>query len=146
MSTTDLPKAAGPAANAPLNFGNVLQRMLGVSDKVSDLIFSPGRPPQIELLGQLQSVAVPGVEKLTPAHTASIAKIIMGTHERTADQLEKQGSTDLSFSLPGASRFRVNIFRQRGTYAIVMRVVPTTIPDFETLKLPAHLGEIANLR
>ena len=146
MSTTDLPKAAGPAANAPLNFGNVLQRMLSVSDKVSDLIFSPGRPPQIELLGQLQSVAVPGVEKLTPAHTASIAKIIMGTHERAAEQLEKQGSTDLSFSLPGASRFRVNIFRQRGTYAIVMRVVPTRPPRFEELHLPDRLKEIVELK
>src|SRR5438309_3833878 len=148
MSTTDLPKAAGnmPAANAPLNFGNVLQRMLSVSDKVSDLIFSPGRPPQIELMGQLQSVAVPGVEKLTPAHTASIAKIIMGTHERAAEQLEKQGSTDLSFSLPGASRFRVNIFRQRGTYAIVMRVVPTRPPRFEELHLPDQLKEIVELK
>src|SRR6266516_3196109 len=151
MSTTDLPKASGntpapPAANAPLNFGNVLQRMLSVSDKVSDLIFSPGRPPQIELLGQPQAVAVPGVEKLTPAHTASIAKIIMGTHERAAEQLEKNGSTDLSFSLPGASRFRVNIFRQRGTYAIVMRVVPTRPPRFEELHLPDRLKEIVELK
>ncbi|HEY3026238.1 MAG TPA: PilT/PilU family type 4a pilus ATPase [Pyrinomonadaceae bacterium] len=148
MSTSDLSKAAGnmPAANAPLNFGNVLQRMLSVSDKVSDLIFSPGRPPQIELLGQLQSVAVPGVEKLTPAHTASIAKIIMSTHDRAAEQLEKQGSTDLSFSLPGASRFRVNIFRQRGTYAIVMRVVPTRPPSFEELRLPERLKEIVELK
>ena len=137
---------AAPAANAPLNFANVLQRMLSVSDKVSDLIFSPGRPPQIELMGQLQSVAVPGVEKLTPAHTASIAKIIMGTHERAAEQLEKQGSTDLSFSLPGASRFRVNIFRQRGTYAIVMRVVPTRPPRFEELHLPDRLKEIVELK
>ena len=137
---------AAPAANAPLNFANVLQRMLSVSDKVSDLIFSPGRPPQIELLGQLQSVAVPGVEKLTPAHTASIAKIIIGTHERSAEQLEKQGSTDLSFSLPGASRFRVNIFRQRGTYAIVMRVVPTRPPRFEELLLPDRLKEIVELK
>ena len=148
MSATDLPKAAGnmPAANAPLNFANVLQRMLSVSDKVSDLIFSPGRPPQIELLGQLQSVAVPGVEKLTPAHTASIAKIIIGTHDRSSEQLEKQGSTDLSFSLPGASRFRVNIFRQRGTYAIVMRVVPTRPPRFEELRLPERLKEIVELK
>lgn len=151
MSTTDLPKAAGnmpaaPAANAPLNFGNVLQRMLSVSDKVSDLIFSPGRPPQIELLGELQAVSVPGVERLLPAHTASIAKIIMGSHERAAEQLEKHGSTDLSFSLPGASRFRVNIFRQRGTYAIVMRVVPTNPPRFEELHLPDRLKEIVELK
>ena len=148
MSTTDLTKAVGnvSAVNAPLNFGNVLQRMLSVSDRVSDLIFSPGRPPQVELMGQLQSVAIPGVEKLTPAHTASIAKIIIGSHERSAEQLEKQGSADLSFSLPGASRFRVNIFRQRGTYAIVMRVVPTRPPRFEELSLPEQLKDIVELK
>src|SRR3982750_3072590 len=107
------PQAATSAP--PPNFVQVLQRMLAVSDKVSDLIFSPGRPPQIELVGKLQPVAIPGLEKLTPAHTAGIAKIIIGNHETAAQNLEKYGSADLSFSAAGFSRFRVNIFMQRGT-------------------------------
>ena len=52
--------------------------MLRASDKVSDLIFSPGRPPQVELAGKLVPVRIAGLEKLTPAHTAGIAKLIIG--------------------------------------------------------------------
>src|SRR5678815_3094260 len=111
------PQESGPT---PPNFVAVLRQMLRASDKVSDLIFSPGRPPQIELAGKLQPVAIPGLEKLTPIHTASIAKAIIGNHPVAGESLEKTGSADLSFSVPGDARFRVNIFRQRGTHAIVM--------------------------
>src|SRR5919206_3151278 len=103
MSTPQTPRGAtrGAPAAPQLNFIGVLQRMLSVSDKVSDLIFSPGRPPQVELMGELQAVAVPGLEKLLPAHTASIAKLIMGNHHTAAESLDKFGSSDLSFSAPG---------------------------------------------
>ena len=52
----------------------------------------------------------------------------------------------MSYSLPGANRFRVNIFMQRNTCAIVMRVIPGRVPDFESLNLPAELAKIVNLR
>jgi twitching motility protein PilT len=70
----------------------------------------------------------------------------MGANALVAEKLEKEGSTDLSYSLPGLARFRVNIFRQRGTCAIVMRVIPQNVPDFNTLNLPPQLGEISGLR
>src|SRR5580765_7516679 len=108
---------------ASLNLARVLQQMLAVSDKVSDLIFSPGRPPQIELISKLQPVAIPGLDKLTPAQTLGIAKIIIGDNAAANELLDKFGSADLSFSVPGMCRFRVNIFKQRGTFAIVMRVI-----------------------
>jgi twitching motility protein PilT len=148
MSTTQTPivNNAGAPAAPPMNFVNVLQRMLSMSDKVSDLIFSPGRPPQVELLGKLEGVPVPGLEKLLPTHTAAISKVIIGNHERAAETLEKYGSTDLSFSAPGLARFRVNIFKQRGTYAIVMRVIPNRPPRFEELSLPPQLQEIAEIK
>jgi twitching motility protein PilT len=60
--------------------------------------------------------------------------------------LKKLGSCDVSYSLPGSSRFRVNIFMQRGTCAVVMRVIPSKVPDFESLKLPSELGKIVALR
>jgi twitching motility protein PilT len=129
-----------------LNLGTILQRMLAVSDKVSDLIFSPGRPPQIELVGKLQPVAIPGLEKLTPPQTAAIAKLIIGTNEESGQSLEKFGSTDLSFSVSGLCRFRVNIFKQRGTHAIVMRVVPERPPRFEDFNLPPQLRDIVELK
>ena len=63
-----------------------------------------------------------------------------------ASQLAQSGSADLSYSLDGAARFRVNIFKQRSSCAIVMRVIPVSIPSFEDLGLPAALGEIVPLR
>ncbi|HKO62265.1 MAG TPA: PilT/PilU family type 4a pilus ATPase [Pyrinomonadaceae bacterium] len=140
--TAETPAGTPP----PLNFIAVLRQMLKASDKVSDLIFSPGRPPQIELAGQLQGVAVPGLDKLTPAHTAGIAKVIIGNHQTAGESLEKSGSADLSFSAPGEARFRVNIFKQRGTHAIVMRVIPTKPPNFDDFDLPGQLKDIVEIK
>src|SRR6267143_4303121 len=134
------------AAPAPLNLAKILQEMLGVSDKVSDLIFSPGRPPQIELVGKLQPVPIAGVDKLTPAQTFGIAKLIIGDNESATESLDKFGSADLSFSVPGLCRFRVNIFKQRGTHAIIMRVIPPRPPRFEDFDLPPQLREIVELK
>lgn len=129
-----------------INFSQVVQVMLAVSDKISDLIFSPGRPPQVELIGKLTPVHVPGMEMLTPAHTAGIAKALMGNNKTAEESLDKYGSADLSFSLTGLSRFRVNIFKQRGSHAIVMRVVPNEIPSFEQLGVPAVLKDVAEMK
>jgi len=140
------PAPEAPATPGALNLAKVLQQMLEVSDKVSDLIFSPGRPPQVELVSKLQGVPIAGLEKLTPAQTYAIAKLIIGNHEVSLESLEKYGSTDLSFGVPGLSRFRVNIFKQRGTYAIVMRVIPGRPPRFEDFDLPKQLREIVELK
>ncbi len=140
------PNPSQSGAASPLNFVAVLRQMLKTSDKVSDLIFSPGRPPQVELSSKLQGVIVPGLEKLTPAHTAGIAKLIVGNNESANESLEKSGSADLSFSVPGEARFRVNIFKQRGTHAIVMRVIPTKPPTFDDFDLPQQLKEIVDIK
>lgn len=136
---------AAPSA-AKVSTAAIVATMLQASKQVSDLIFSPGRTPQIEVNGQLQGVNIAGVGKLTPEATLKIARDLLGRNELVAGKLEKEGSADLSYSLPGVARFRVNIFRQRGSYAAVLRVIPQTIPDLASLNLPAHLGEIADLR
>jgi twitching motility protein PilT len=150
MSTPQQPTAPSTGTTAatppPLNFMMVLRQMLRASDNVSDLLFSPGRPPQVELSGQLRPVNIPGLEKLLPGHTSAIAKLILGTHQMAIESLEKSGSADLSFSFPGESRFRVNIFKQRGTYAIVMRVIPQRPPQFSDFDLPEQMKEIAELK
>ena len=133
-------------APAPANLLAVLRQMLNAAEKVSDLIFSPGRPPQIELAGKLQPVSIPGLEKLTPAQTAGIAKVIIGTSQNAVESLEKTGSADLSFSVPGEARFRVNVFKQRGTHAIVMRVIPMNPPTFSDFNLPEQLKEIVDMK
>lgn len=120
--------------------------MLQVSPNVSDLIFSPGRPPQVEISGNLAGVKVGDLAMLTAADTKRIATDLMAGNTTAVEQLRVQGAADLSYSLPGISRFRVNIFMQRGTCAIVMRVIPPEIPTFDKLRLPVQLREIAQLK
>ena len=120
--------------------------MLKASNSVSDLIFSPGRAPQIEASGELVELKFKGLESLTPQDTKFLAYDIMGKNESAITKLEHDGSADLSYSVAGVSRFRVNIFHQRGTCAIVMRVVPNRVPNFDDLQLPAALQEIVHLR
>jgi twitching motility protein PilT len=141
------PEAASAAPAEPkVSTAAIVATMLRASKQVSDLIFSPGRAPQVEINGQLREVNIAGVGKLLPEATYRIGNDLIGRHEIVAGKLEKEGSADLSYSLPGVARFRVNVFRQRGTYAIVMRVIPQTIPDLASLNLPPSLGEIAELR
>ena len=120
--------------------------MLKSNGHVSDLIFSPGRAPQIEVSGELVELKFKGLESLSPDDTRFIAYDIIGKNDHPIRKLEDDGSADLSYGLPGIARFRVNIFRQRGTYAIVMRVIPMVIPGFQQLNLPTQLEDIVHLR
>ena len=138
--------ASAPSAAPKVSTASIVATMLQISKQVSDLIFSPGRPPQVELNGQLREVNIAGVGRLMPEATRRIAIDLIGKNDLVSTKLEKEGSTDLSYSLPGIARFRVNVFRQRGTYAIVMRVIPQNVPDFDSLNLPPQLGEITDLR
>ncbi|HEY0656903.1 MAG TPA: ATPase, T2SS/T4P/T4SS family, partial [Pyrinomonadaceae bacterium] len=128
------------------SFHNVLHRMLSAGDKVSDLIFSPGRPPQVELTGDLQGISIPGLECLTPLQIKAMADLMLIDNAQGLETLEKKGSTDISYSVNGLCRFRVNIFRQRGTYAIVMRVIPTKPPNWQDLNLPPAVMNAAELK
>src|SRR5688500_9862433 len=124
----------------------IIERMLVVSDKISDLNFSVGQLPQVEINGKLTPVQPLGMQKLTPYQTERIALTLMHGHPDAAERLARTGTADLSYSLPSRARFRVNIFQQRGVYSIVMRVIPTDIPTLKTLSLPTQLSEIAELR
>jgi len=134
--------ATQPAIQTPA----LLLAMLHVSKGVSDLIFSPGSLPHVEVSGQLVPVKTPELTILTPEDTRRIAAELIAGNKQAASMLQEQGSCDISYSLPGQCRFRVNVFRQRGSYAIVARVVPKSIPSFAELKLPLELAEIADLR
>jgi twitching motility protein PilT len=120
--------------------------MLRASSRVSDLIFSPGSLPHIEVNGELVPVKISGLPPLTPEDTSRIAKELIGDNQQALTALREQGSCDVSYSLPGECRFRVNVFVQRGSHAIVMRVIPKSIPTFAELKLPEQLADIANLK
>jgi twitching motility protein PilT len=138
----------GPAVSspAPISTAAVIAAMLDQGKGVSDLVFSPGRPPQVEQSGNLVGVAVAGLPTLTPDDTARIANDLIGGNQIALRTLRDQGACDLSYSLAERSRFRVNIFRQRGSYAIVMRVIAIKIPSLAELNLPPAIAAAAELK
>jgi twitching motility protein PilT len=124
----------------------ILELMLREEEHVSDLIFSPGRVPQIETQGKLAGVQSLGSSVLTADDTRRIASDLIGSNKPAIAMLREQGSCDISYGLRGLARFRVNIFIQRGSCAVIMRVIPTTIPDLAALGLPPQLKNVADLR
>lgn len=120
--------------------------MLSQSPNVSDLNFSTGKAPQVEVNGQLREVPIKGMGKLTAYQTEQIALALMRNDRQLLHKLFRQGSADLSYSIPGKTRFRVNIFSQRGTYSIVLRVIPSGVPTVEQLGLPTAINKIAEER
>jgi twitching motility protein PilT len=134
------------ASQRTIQTAQLITAMLKSNGHVSDLIFSPGRAPQIEVSGELVELKFKGLENLSPDDTRFIAYDIMGKNDHPVRKLEQDGSADLSYGIAGLARFRVNIFRQRGSFAIVMRVIPNAIPGFEQLSLPTQLEEIVHLR
>jgi twitching motility protein PilT len=124
----------------------IISAMLRAARHVSDLIFSPGRPPQVEASGQLIEVKIPDVGSLSAEDTARIAADLIGNSTQAVDKLRTQGSCDISYSLAKLARFRVNIFTQRGSCAIVMRVIPNRVPTFGSLNIPPQLKDIMAVR
>jgi twitching motility protein PilT len=144
------PAQAVPSQLAPaqrkFDTAQLISAMLKAREHVSDLIFSPGRAPQIEISGQLVELRFKNLERLTPQDTQWLAEDLMDKNEHAIGKLERDGSADLSYGVAGVGRFRVNIFRQRGSIAIVMRVIPDSIPGFEDLHLPPQLKEIVQMK
>ena len=123
----------------------LLTAILRAHDQVSDLIFSPGRLPQVMIHGQLITLEGRGLHPMTADDTRRIAADLIGENKQAIILLREQGFCDVSYSVPGCARFRVNTFIQRGSCAVVMRVIPTTIPDFGSLGLPHHVADLAGL-
>ncbi len=118
--------------------------MLNTYDGVSDLNFSVGRPLQVEDFGELKPVFVdPPIDALTPFQTEQIALALMQGNRRLMRDYLLVGSCDCSYALCDEARFRVNIFRQQGQFAIVMRKLQAIVPTLESLVLPSVFSEIA---
>jgi twitching motility protein PilT len=131
---------------APVETSELISSMLNVGSGISDLIFSPGRPPQVEQHGELTAVANDRLSTLTGDDTCRIARDVIAGNTHGLRTLSEYGACDVSYTIAGSARFRVNVFRQRGTYAIVMRVIATKIPTFKDLGLPASLADVATLK
>lgn len=121
----------------------MIAQMVGVSEGVSDLLFVVGRPCQVEAFGKLRGVEIEGIEgNLSSENVEQIAKKLIGGSERLAADVKTLGSCDTSYGVPGVARFRVNVFKNNGNYAIVMRKLSTQIPSLSGLNLPPIFKEM----
>lgn len=129
-----------------LDINPLLEHILSFSPDISDINLSVGRPPQVEINGLLKAVPTRGIARLSPFQTEVIAMQLLQGNRDHVGRLVRTGAVDLPYALPGRTRFRVNIFLQRGTYAAVLRVIPMHVPTLADLGLPQEIYKIADLR
>jgi twitching motility protein PilT len=113
----------------------------GAKYKASDALFKVGQPPAFRVAGDLHYLQG---EKLRPEHTQGIADIVL-RNSRYRGELRDLMEYDTAYSVSGVGRYRVNIYRQRGTLALALRSIPLIIPTFEQLMLPAAARSMAEL-
>jgi len=106
--------------------------------KASDLHITVAVPPTVRVNGKLIKI---GDEPITPEMSAKLIKDVLTEDE--LNKLDTNGELDLSFANPGLGRFRVNVFKQRGSYSMALRVVALNIPTIEQLGLPTVTKELA---
>src|SRR5512134_967246 len=109
-----------------------------VAKKGSDLFITTGYPPALKIDNKLTPVSQQG---LTPQHTSQLARSIM--NDKQAAEFEAKKECNFAINPAGIGRFRVNCFVQQGYVGMVLRVITTTIPNFEDLKLPMVLKDVA---
>jgi twitching motility protein PilT len=123
---------------------HILVKMLDYHRDVSDLNFTVGKPMQVESAGELIPVEIkPSFKALSPFQTEILALNLINQDRRLTETLLTQGSCDLSYSLPGKARFRVNVFSQGGNTSIVLRKLESKIPTIEERNLPNTMYKIA---
>ena len=123
---------------------HILVKMLDYHRDVSDLNFTVGKPMQVESAGELIPVDFkPSFKALTPFQTEVIAMNLVNQDRRLTHALLTTGSCDMSYSLPGKARFRVNIFSQGANFSIVLRKLESKIPTIDERELPKTMYQIS---
>jgi twitching motility protein PilT len=133
------------AVSPDADTSDLLAAVLRANARVSDIIFSPGRTLQAQIHGSLINLEAPGLSALTPDDTRRIASQLLGNNQAAIGMLREQGYCDVSYALPGVARFRVNVFIQRGSCAVVLRVIPTAIPTLKGLGAPDEFEKLLAL-
>ena len=110
---------------------------LMLSKNASDLFVTAGFPPAMKIDGKLTPVSS---QALTAQHTKELARSIM--NDKQAMEFESTKEVNFAISPPGIGRFRVNAFVQQQQVGLVLRVINTTIPNFDDLNLPQVLKEV----
>ena len=124
---------------------HILTRMLDSHTNVSDLNLTVGRPLQVESSGQLVPVDMsPPIKELTPFQCEMLALNMVNRDRRLTEALITKGSCDMSYSLPGKARFRVNAFSQQGNYSVVLRQLESKVPTIKEMGLPEVFYKISD--
>ncbi len=113
-----------------------------VEDGASDIFFLAGSPATEKVDGHIVSLAE---NRLLPEHTKQLIGQIYEMAKRTTEHYEATGDDDFSFAVPGVARFRVNAYRQRGSWAAVIRTVAFHIPDWRDLNIPEEVIKLAEV-
>lgn len=113
---------------------------IATSRKASDIHLTVGLPPVFRINGEL---IILDSEKLMPNDTKSLA--YESLNDDLINILEEKGEVDSSFSSPGVGRYRINVYKQRGSYGMALRIIPLDIPTMENLRLPTIVKDLARL-
>ena len=125
-----------------MHYGSIDEMLKVANDRgASDLHITVGVPPKIRIDGELTDIAD---ERIMPADAEALIMPIIPEHAKK--QLQEKGESDFSYAVVGVGRYRVNAFRQRGSYACVIRIVGTRIPTPQELGLPESVVALTELK
>jgi twitching motility protein PilT len=127
--------------NTTQEFDRLLSLMVESHKDISDLLFVPGKLPQVEVHGQLESLSL-GEPVLNGPRIEGFARALIGGSPKLQEDLARTGACDCSYALGETCRFRVNIYKQRGSYAMVMRRLAPVVPTLDALNLPPTFKNI----
>ncbi|WMM26946.1 type IV pilus twitching motility protein PilT [Tissierella sp. MB52-C2] len=113
---------------------------IAMKKNASDIHITVGTPPILRINGELLTLES---KKLMPEDTKSM--VYETLDERTVKELEEKGEVDTSFSSPGVGRYRINAYKQRGSYAMALRIIPLEVPTIDELGLPSVVKDLARL-
>ncbi|RYD85361.1 MAG: PilT/PilU family type 4a pilus ATPase [Verrucomicrobiaceae bacterium] len=143
MESIPGPVTTNPTVFDQQAFDNLLRAALASFQGISDLLFVSKKVLQVESQGQLQDVLLPPFQsELRPQDTEAVARLLMGENKRLVDDLARLGGCDTSYAVEGLARFRVNVFKQNGNFAIVMRKLASEVPQLDKLGVPPIFGEV----
>ncbi len=112
-----------------------------VENEASDLLIVAGGPVYAKVEGHIRPV---DDVRMLPPQTKELVTELYTTADRPMDHYLETWDDDFSFSVPGLARFRVNAYRQRGSMAAVIRIVAFDIPDWQKLRIPAQVMDLAD--
>lgn len=113
---------------------------IGTDKKASDIHITVGLPPILRINGKLTKLEH---DILRPEDTKEL--VYKSLNKNLIETLERNGEVDTSFSSPGVGRFRINAYKQRGSYGMAFRIIPLEIPSMEELRLPKVVSDFAKL-